>query len=93
MLQHLHKIVIQVLQDYGLDCKHHLVGQAYDRASAMSGKHTGVLVCIKTEAPLSFCVHCDAHCSNLVWKALFLLPSAETVCVCLRVVCAPKVAI
>uniref|UniRef100_A0A3B3DJS2 DUF4371 domain-containing protein n=1 Tax=Oryzias melastigma TaxID=30732 RepID=A0A3B3DJS2_ORYME len=46
-----HKI-IQILQKHGLDYKKHLVGQAYDGASVMSGKNTGVQACIKSEALL-----------------------------------------
>uniref|UniRef100_A0A8D3D2X9 DUF4371 domain-containing protein n=1 Tax=Scophthalmus maximus TaxID=52904 RepID=A0A8D3D2X9_SCOMX len=58
--------VIQVLQKYGLDYKKHLVVQAYDGASEMSVKNTGVQARIKVEAPLAFYVHCNAHCLNLV---------------------------
>lgn len=56
----------QILQKHGLDYKNHLVGQAYDGASFMSGKNTGVQAHIKSEAPLAFYVHCNAHCLNLV---------------------------
>ncbi|XP_069482613.1 zinc finger MYM-type protein 1-like [Ambystoma mexicanum] len=58
--------IIQILQKYGLDYRNHLVGQAYDGASVMSGKNTGVQAHIKSEAPLAFYVHCNAHCLNLV---------------------------
>lgn len=58
--------IVQILQKYGLDYKNHLVGQAYDGASVMSGKNTGVQARIKAEAPLAFYVHCNAHCLNLV---------------------------
>lgn len=58
--------IIQILQKHGLHYKNHLVGQAYDGASVMSGKHTGVQARIKSEAPLAFYVHCNAHCLNLV---------------------------
>ena len=58
--------IIQILQNHGLDYKKHLVGQAYDGASVMSGKNTGVQARIKSEAPLAFYVHCNAHCLNLV---------------------------
>uniref|UniRef100_A0A3B3RLL1 TTF-type domain-containing protein n=1 Tax=Paramormyrops kingsleyae TaxID=1676925 RepID=A0A3B3RLL1_9TELE len=58
--------IVQILQKYGLDYKNHLVGQAYDGASVMSGKNTGVQARFKAEAPLAFYVHCNAHCLNLV---------------------------
>uniref|UniRef100_A0A8C6SRB2 Zinc finger MYM-type protein 1-like n=1 Tax=Neogobius melanostomus TaxID=47308 RepID=A0A8C6SRB2_9GOBI len=58
--------IIQILQKHGLDYKNHLVGQAYDGASVMSGKNTGVQARMKSEAPLAFYVHCNAHCLNLV---------------------------
>lgn len=46
--------VILMLQKHGLDYRKHLVGQAYDGASVMSGKNTGVQARIKAEAPFSF---------------------------------------
>lgn len=58
--------IVQILQKYGLDYRHHLVGQAYDGASVMSGKNTGVQARIKSEAPLAFYVHCNAHFLNVV---------------------------
>lgn len=58
--------IIQMLQKHDLDYKNHLVGQAYDGASVMSGKNTGVQTGMKSEAPLAFYVHCNAHCLNLV---------------------------
>ena len=58
--------IVQILQKYGLDYRNHLVGQAYDGASVMSGKDTGVQARIKSEAPLAFYVHWNAHCLNVV---------------------------
>lgn len=58
--------IVHILQNRGLDYKNHLVGQAYDGASVMSGKNTGVQARIKSEAPLAFYVHCNTHCLNLV---------------------------
>lgn len=43
--------ITQFMQKYGLDYRNHLVGQAYDGASVMSGKNTGVQARIKAEAP------------------------------------------
>lgn len=61
------------MQKYGLDCRTHSVGQAYDGAYVKKtqvvkkgGKKTGVQACIKAEAPLTFYVHCNAHCLHLV---------------------------
>jgi len=62
----LSEMIIQCLERYGLQYKENLVGQGYDGASVMSGKHTGVAARIKTEAKHAFYVHCNAHCLNLV---------------------------
>lgn len=35
-------------------------------ASIMSGKNTGVQACIKSDAPLAFYIHCNAHCLNFI---------------------------
>lgn len=59
-------MIIQCLESYGLEYKSNLVGQGYDGASVMSGKHSGVAARIKTEAKHAFYVHCNAHCLNLV---------------------------
>lgn len=42
--------IIQILERYGLDYKSNLVGQSYDDASDMSGKHSGFQACIKEVA-------------------------------------------
>ena len=41
------KMIIDCLEKHGLDYKNNLVGQGYDGASVMSGKHSGVSVRIK----------------------------------------------
>lgn len=58
----------------------------------MSGKNTGVKVCIKSEALLAFYVHCNAHCLNLVLvDSVKCIPEdycfslSETVYLCVRV--------
>lgn len=43
-----------------------MVGQAYDGASVMSSKHSGVQSRIKEVARHAFYVHCNAHSLNLV---------------------------
>ena len=58
--------IVQVLERYGLEYKSNLVGQAYDGASVMSGKHSGVQARIKEVAQQAFYVHCNAHSLNLV---------------------------
>lgn len=58
--------IIHILASHGLEYKNNLVGQAYDGASVMSGKHSGVQARIKEQAKHSFYIHCSAHCLNLV---------------------------
>ncbi len=58
--------IIHILERYGLGYRSNLVGQAYDGASVMSGKHSGVQSRIKEVVKQAFYVHCNAHCLNLV---------------------------
>ena len=58
--------VCNVLKRHKIDLKANLVGQGYDGASVMSGRHKGGAVRIKQEAPFVFYVHCHAHRLNLV---------------------------
>ncbi len=58
--------IIDTLERYGLEYKSNLVGQSYDGAAVMSGKHRGVQTRIKQLAKQAFYVHCNAHCLNLV---------------------------
>ena len=53
-------------------------GQAYDGASAMSGRIKGVATQIKNEQPAALHVHCLAHCLNLC------LQDATRICNCVR---------
>uniref|UniRef100_A0A1A8U647 HAT C-terminal dimerisation domain-containing protein n=2 Tax=Nothobranchius furzeri TaxID=105023 RepID=A0A1A8U647_NOTFU len=46
--------------------KSNLIGQGYDGATVMSGKHSGVAARIKEKANNAFYVHCNAHSLNLV---------------------------
>jgi Domain of unknown function (DUF4371)/hAT family C-terminal dimerisation region len=58
-------VIIQFLQDNGislLDCR----GQAYDNASNMAGKYSGVQARIKQLNPLATFVPCAGHSLNLV---------------------------
>ncbi|KAJ4939342.1 hypothetical protein JOQ06_028791, partial [Pogonophryne albipinna] len=50
---------IQVLERYGLEYKSNLVGQAYDGASVMSGKHSGIQARIKESPTLDLCSAVD----------------------------------
>lgn len=59
-------MIIDCLEKHGLDYRNNLVGQGYDNASVMSGKHSGVSTRIKNSARFAFHVHCNAHCLNLV---------------------------
>lgn len=58
--------IIHILESHGLEYKNNLVGQAYDGASVMSGKHSDVQARIKEQAKHAFYIHCSAHCLNLV---------------------------
>uniref|UniRef100_A0A3B5PPY9 DUF4371 domain-containing protein n=1 Tax=Xiphophorus maculatus TaxID=8083 RepID=A0A3B5PPY9_XIPMA len=60
------KMIVGCLEKHGLDYRKNLVGQGYDGASVMSGKHSGVAARIKNYAKFAFYVHCNAHCLNLV---------------------------
>jgi len=59
------KSVILSFNAYGLDLSY-LVGQAYDGASVMSGKHKGVQQRLRSEVKYAYYVHCCAHRLNLV---------------------------
>ena len=58
--------IIDCLERHGLNYKENLVGQGYDGAAVMSGKHSGVQARIRDVASHAFYVHCSAHCLNLV---------------------------
>lgn len=49
--------IIHRLESRGRQYKKNLLGQAYDGASAMSGKHSGVQARIKEEAKYAFYIH------------------------------------
>ncbi|XP_034093931.1 zinc finger MYM-type protein 1-like [Gymnodraco acuticeps] len=70
--------IIHILESNGLEYKNNLVGQAYDGAAVMSGKHSGVQARIREQAKYSFYVHCNAHCLNLVLvDTVKAVPEAE----------------
>lgn len=72
------KMIVGCLERHGLDYRNNLVGQGYDGASVMSGKHSGVSARIKSNARFAFYVHCSAHCLNLVLvDAVKSVPEAE----------------
>lgn len=62
----LSQMIISCLDRHGLDYRNNLVGQGYDGAPVMSGKHSGVSARIQSNARFAFYVHCNAHCLNLV---------------------------
>ena len=43
--------MLQELGKLGLDYKGKLIGQDYDDASVMNGKHTGIATIVKQKAP------------------------------------------
>uniref|UniRef100_A0A087YHR8 Uncharacterized protein n=1 Tax=Poecilia formosa TaxID=48698 RepID=A0A087YHR8_POEFO len=59
-------MIITCLEKHCLDYRNNLVGQGYDGASVMSGKHSGVPARIQSNARFAFYVHCNAHYLNLV---------------------------
>ncbi len=72
------KKIVHILERYGLDYRSNLVGQAYNGASIMSGKHSGVQSHIQDMAKQAFYVHCSAHCLNLVLvDTVKAVPQAE----------------
>ena len=93
---------MHLLERYGLNYKNNLVGQAYDGAAVMSGKHSGVQARIREQAQFGFYIHCSAHCLNLVLvdvvksvpkteEFFSLLQSLYILYLCL--ICAPKMAV
>ncbi|XP_057199292.1 zinc finger MYM-type protein 1-like [Triplophysa rosa] len=71
--------IIQCLERYGLEYRSNLVGQGYDGASVMSGRHSGVAASIRANAKHAFYVHCKAHCLNLVLvDSTKSVPESET---------------
>ncbi len=55
------------------------MGQGYDGASVMSGRHSGVAARIKAKTNHAFYVHCNAHCLNLVLvDSTKSVPESET---------------
>jgi len=68
-------MIFGCLERHGLDYRNNLVGQGYDGASVMSGKHSAR---IKSNGRFAFYVHCSAHCLNLVLvDAVKSVPEAE----------------
>lgn len=59
------KTIITCLNDCHIDCQY-LFGQAYDSASNMSGRFSGVQAIIRRDHPYACNVHCTAHALNLV---------------------------
>ncbi|KAL2102076.1 hypothetical protein ACEWY4_003837 [Coilia grayii] len=62
----LSSLIIKCFEKHGLEYRSNLVGQGYDGAAVMSGKHSGVCTRIQEVAKYAFYVHCQAHCLNLV---------------------------
>lgn len=75
----LSSMIIKCLEKYGLEYRTNLVGQGYDGAAVMSGRHSGVSKRIQDEAKYAFYVHCTAHCLNLVLvDSVKSVPEADT---------------
>ncbi len=92
--------IIHILESHGVEYKNNLVGQAYDGASVMSGKHSGVQARIKEQAKHAFYIHCNAHCLNVVLvDTVKAIPEVgeffsllERLCLHIWVICASKMA-
>ncbi len=70
--------IVYCLERYGLDYRSNFIGQGYDGASVMSGKHSGGAARLKTDAKHACHVHCNAHCLNLVLvDAVKAVPEAD----------------
>lgn len=63
--EHLSKYILDTLSLFNLDINM-IVSQGYDGASVMSGCCSGVQQRIKEVVPHATCIHCHAHCLNLV---------------------------
>ena len=50
----LSKMIVSCLERHGLDYRNNLVGQGYDVAPVMSGKHSGVCARIQSDARFAF---------------------------------------
>lgn len=77
------------------------MGQGYDGASVMSGKHSGVSARKQSLAKHAFYVHCNAHCLNVVIvdtvravpeASCFFFFAAAPLCVSVRILYPPEVA-
>ena len=62
----LSQLILDNLRKCGLDYCNNLIGQGYDGASVMSGRHKGVAALIKETAISAIYIHCHAHRLNLV---------------------------
>jgi len=61
-------LILQVLNNLGLDYKSKMVGQCYDGAANMSGNRNGLHLKIREIADKALYVHCYAHQLNLALK-------------------------
>ena len=59
------EVLVSNCELYKLDLNK-LIGQGYDRCSAMDGKEGGVQAIIRTKFPKAIFVHCSSHRLNLV---------------------------
>uniref|UniRef100_A0A8C2HB86 Uncharacterized protein n=1 Tax=Cyprinus carpio TaxID=7962 RepID=A0A8C2HB86_CYPCA len=65
--------IIHCFERYGLEYRSNLVGQGYDGASVMSGKHSGVAARIKTDAKHAvYVMYCNAVCFFALLQKLYV---------------------
>src|SRR5664279_3020601 len=62
----LRDLMLRELGKLGLDYKGKLIGQGYDGASVMGGKHKGVAAIVKQKSLQALYVHCHEHRLNSV---------------------------
>ncbi len=67
----LSKLILEVLDSFGLDCKIKMVGQCYDGAANMGGIRNGLQTKIREVADKALYVHCYAHQLNLALQHSF----------------------
>lgn len=66
-----------MVESHGLEYKKKLVGEAFNGASVICGKHSGVQARIKEEAKYASYIHCSANCLVDTVKLLLQVISQE----------------
>lgn len=64
-----------------------MIGQGYDGATAMSGQFKNVQTRIRELYPLSYYIHCSAHCLNLVISDYCIIPEIRSTIGIMQSIC------